>query len=143
MGLITSKEIRPVTPLLYTVDGGSTTPNNRYPSIPKDYDIRLLHKLIVSRRLAPFYRGTSEPTVGTDMDMDRSTDSVDCPICFLTYPANINYTRCCDQPICTECFLHIKPSSRTLHTTCPFCIESLFGVIYSWWNLLPVTSFFI
>ncbi|KAI7874805.1 hypothetical protein K492DRAFT_174109 [Lichtheimia hyalospora FSU 10163] len=59
-------------------------------------------------------------------------DAVECPICFLYYPANINHARCCDQPVCTECFLQIKrpvdtPSSPA---TCPFCMVDHFGVVY-------------
>lgn len=29
------------------------------------------------------------------------------------YPANINTSRCCDQPICTECFVQIKRAEAT------------------------------
>lgn len=32
----------------------------------------------------------------------------ECPICFLYYPKYLNLTRCCAQPICTECFVQIK-----------------------------------
>lgn len=32
----------------------------------------------------------------------------ECPICFLYYPKNLNISRCCQQPICTECFVQIK-----------------------------------
>lgn len=32
----------------------------------------------------------------------------ECPICFLYYPRNLNMTRCCSQPICTECFVQMK-----------------------------------
>ncbi|KAH8808538.1 hypothetical protein F5884DRAFT_374607 [Xylogone sp. PMI_703] len=35
-------------------------------------------------------------------------DAVECPICFLSYPPYLNKTRCCDQPICSECFVQIK-----------------------------------
>ncbi|KAI9934417.1 hypothetical protein ASPWEDRAFT_30799 [Aspergillus wentii DTO 134E9] len=35
-------------------------------------------------------------------------DSSECPICFLYYPPYLNHTRCCDQPICSECFVQIK-----------------------------------
>ncbi|KAI9262159.1 hypothetical protein BDA99DRAFT_537504 [Phascolomyces articulosus] len=57
---------------------------------------------------------------------------VECPICFLYYPSNINHSRCCDQPICTECFLQIKRPIETpsLPAACPFCMEDNFGVIY-------------
>ncbi|KAG6060882.1 hypothetical protein E4U17_003270 [Claviceps sp. LM77 group G4] len=35
-------------------------------------------------------------------------DASECPICFLSYPPYLNRTRCCDQPICSECFVQIK-----------------------------------
>ena len=35
-------------------------------------------------------------------------DASECPICFLYYPPYLNKTRCCDQPICSECFVQIK-----------------------------------
>jgi hypothetical protein len=35
-------------------------------------------------------------------------EQLDCPICFLGYPPYLNKTRCCDQPICSECFVQIK-----------------------------------
>ncbi|OOQ84610.1 Protein sip5 [Penicillium brasilianum] len=35
-------------------------------------------------------------------------DAIECPICFLYYPPYLNRTRCCDQPICSECFVQIK-----------------------------------
>ncbi|KAI8819256.1 uncharacterized protein EV422DRAFT_123028 [Fimicolochytrium jonesii] len=57
--------------------------------------------------------------------------AVECPICFLYYPSNINYSRCCDQPICTECFVQIKRSESTLEpAACPFCVETNFGILY-------------
>lgn len=34
--------------------------------------------------------------------------AIECPICFLFYPKYLNITRCCAQPICTECFVQIK-----------------------------------
>jgi len=55
----------------------------------------------------------------------------ECPICFLYYPANINFTRCCHQAICTECFLQIKRSETTLESAkCPYCVQPDFGVVY-------------
>ncbi|ODV90677.1 hypothetical protein CANCADRAFT_2407 [Tortispora caseinolytica NRRL Y-17796] len=35
-------------------------------------------------------------------------EPVECPICFLYYPPYVNFTRCCDQPICSECFVQMK-----------------------------------
>lgn len=64
-------------------------------------------------------------------------DAVECPICFLYYPANINHSRCCDQTICTECFVQIKriePTTTHLVSepaACPYCVQDNFGVVYS------------
>lgn len=89
--------------------------------------------------------------------------AVECPICFLVrapnltmrmakahaqnYPSNINTSRCCQQPICTECFVQIKRGEATLThlesepACCPFCVETDFGVIYERPNLpSPLTS---
>ncbi|KAI5123308.1 hypothetical protein M0805_009329 [Coniferiporia weirii] len=63
-------------------------------------------------------------------------DAVECPICFLYYPPNINHSRCCDQAICTECFVQIKRSEpTTTHlvsepAACPYCVQENFGVTY-------------
>ncbi|KAF9519928.1 hypothetical protein BS47DRAFT_1008038 [Hydnum rufescens UP504] len=63
--------------------------------------------------------------------------AVECPICFLYYPPNINRTRCCDHPICTECFVQIKRSEpTTTHIVsepacCPYCMQPNFGVTYA------------
>ncbi|KAI8081468.1 uncharacterized protein BX664DRAFT_285516 [Halteromyces radiatus] len=77
-----------------------------------------------------------EPSYADKMKAQKAmlyNDAVECPICFLYYPPNINYSRCCDQPICTECFIQIHrptddPSSPA---TCPFCLESNYGITYT------------
>ncbi|WVF72274.1 hypothetical protein IAT40_007086 [Kwoniella sp. CBS 6097] len=64
------------------------------------------------------------------------SNAVECPICFLNYPPNINTSRCCQQPVCTECFVQMKRSEATIThlesdpACCPFCMETDFGVIY-------------
>lgn len=83
-------------------------------------------------------------------------DATECPICFLYYPPYLNRTRCCDQPICSECFVQIKrpdphppEHGEANHdseggrsntgeyelvsepATCPFCVQPEFGVTYS------------
>lgn len=35
-------------------------------------------------------------------------NGAECPICFLYVPGPLNYSKCCQQPICTECFVQIK-----------------------------------
>ena len=82
-------------------------------------------------------------------------DALECPICFLYYPPYLNKTRCCDQPICSECFVQIKrpdphppehtdPTALVPHSTedtdpdelisepaaCPFCVQPEFGITY-------------
>lgn len=78
-------------------------------------------------------------------------NAVECPICFLYYPSNIATTRCCRQPICTECFVQIRrpnphapivhaddPNPPPEHTDalimesplCPYCNLPDFGIIY-------------
>ncbi|KAK3710872.1 SNF1-interacting protein [Vermiconidia calcicola] len=79
-------------------------------------------------------------------------DASECPICFLYYPPYLNKTRCCDQPICSECFVQIKrpdphppeheqpdqqrPPEEEAETlvsevaACPFCVTPEFGVSY-------------
>ncbi|KIJ69347.1 hypothetical protein HYDPIDRAFT_24190 [Hydnomerulius pinastri MD-312] len=63
--------------------------------------------------------------------------AVECPICFLYYPSNINHSRCCDQAICTECFVQIKRTEpTTTHivsepAACPYCVQENFGVVYT------------
>lgn len=77
---------------------------------------------------------------------------IECPICFLYYPENINYTKCCYQPICTECFVQIKRQNPNLFyhehlnqsdseflsqflisesVKCPYCALSEFAVFYN------------
>jgi hypothetical protein len=79
-------------------------------------------------------------------------DASECPICFLFYPPYLNKTRCCDQPICSECFVQIKrpdphpPEHHDEHgnpvepqedgqfvsepACCPFCKQPEFGITY-------------
>lgn len=82
----------------------------------------------------------------------------ECPICFLMYPPYLNHTRCCDQPICSECFVQIKRTDPHLPehhpngeardpneglsaeespnllisepSACPYCQMPEFGVTY-------------
>ncbi|RAL63464.1 hypothetical protein DID88_003884 [Monilinia fructigena] len=86
-------------------------------------------------------------------------DSVECTICFIWYPPYLNKTRCCDQNICSECFVQIKrpePHPPEHHDPsqpaatpdppqnpsesaewlvskpagCPYCTEADFGITY-------------
>ena len=80
-------------------------------------------------------------------------NAAECPICFMYYPPYLNKTRCCDQAICSECFVQIKrpdPHPPEHHgdaenpapepqeeiqlvsepAACPFCVQPEFGVTY-------------
>lgn len=45
---------------------------------------------------------------GQPIEVFLYKDASECPICFLYYPPYLNTTRCCEQPICSECFVQIK-----------------------------------
>lgn len=102
---------------------------------------------------------SADPYVnGQCMEAFLYKDATECPICFIYYPPYLNKTRCCDQPICSECFVQIKrpdphppehehndPSNPsppqaaaqenpdTLVSepaNCPYCQQPEFGVTY-------------
>lgn len=97
---------------------------------------------------------------GQPIEVNLYKDASECPICFLYYPPYLNRTRCCDQPICSECFVQIKrpdphapehaepdpnapepadgertePEEGQLvsePSACPFCVQPEFGVTYA------------
>ena len=161
-----------IPPPLEYVDGGQTNSIGKlYPGIP-DYDMNIVKKFIMERRLAPFFSplddvatvdsameaayaksaddndetSVSEVTEGLqnvkidgrtdgkEVDLIRSPDSdnpMECPICFMQYPPYFNYTKCCDQPICTECFIQIKrPESTFEPAPCPYCQTPNLSILY-------------
>ncbi|THZ29078.1 hypothetical protein D6C91_01656 [Aureobasidium pullulans] len=88
---------------------------------------------------------------GSPLEAVLYKDASECPICFMYYPPHLNKTRCCDQPICSECFVQIKrpdPHPPEHHdddgnpttdeegllvsepAACPFCVTPEFGVSY-------------
>ncbi len=114
------------------VDEGGLVPHDVYTG-PKDYDQHFVRQSIVDRRLAPFCKGTDDE----DDYADRKFNS-ECPICFLNYPSPLNFSRCCHQPICSECFVQMKRADPNSHNppsseprSCPFCVEPNFGVTYT------------
>ncbi|KAI7884731.1 uncharacterized protein EV154DRAFT_26521 [Mucor mucedo] len=141
------------------VDYGTWTPLGLYEE-NDECDLKLVRELISAKRLAPFYKGLSSPTQQCFHNEIITKDtrklvkpkdytafikkhektvfdniyfnSVECPLCFLFYPGNINYARCCDQPICTECFVQLKkaPADSTKQMACPYCMTLDFGIIY-------------
>lgn len=114
------------------VDGGALVPQGVY-SGAQDYNHSVVQKLIQIRKLAPFYTGLDDEEAYA-----KAPFNTECPICFLYYPSPLNHTRCCGQPICTECFVQIKRADPTTHNPpssepamCPFCQETDFGVVYN------------
>ncbi|EXJ83786.1 hypothetical protein A1O1_07413 [Capronia coronata CBS 617.96] len=97
---------------------------------------------------------------GQPIEVYLYKDATECPICFLYYPPYLNTTRCCEQPICSECFVQIKrpdphppeheqpepnaaPASDAESeaqeegllvseiATCPYCKTPDFGITYT------------
>ncbi|ORZ13074.1 hypothetical protein BCR42DRAFT_419117 [Absidia repens] len=142
MGSTTSKEDK-------MVDDGYSNTNGLYSNVVQDYDKKVVRKLITSRKLAPFYKGLDQidtPSEKTPVNEPSSSapttkqntnnksllyaNAVECPICFWYYPSNINFSKCCDQPLCTECFVQMKRTDPHLPACCPFCVQPNFGIIY-------------
>ena len=114
------------------VDEGGLVPNGVYTG-PQDYDQHFVRQNIVDRRLAPFCKGSDDEDEYADSKFNS-----ECPICFLYYPSPLNFSRCCHQPICTECFVQMKRADPTSTNppsseprSCPFCVEPNFGVTYT------------
>lgn len=113
------------------VAGGYVVPQGVYKKDPGG-DTGMIRKLILERKLAPFY-----PAVDDDTSFE-SAEASECPICFMNFPTALNYSRCCRQPICTECFVQIKRAPPNVSAdppshpaTCPFCVTENFGVIFA------------
>lgn len=103
-------------------------------------------------------RSTSKQASSRDLKLLLYKNVLECPICFLYYPKYLNYSRCCVQPICSECFVQIKrldPHFPHDHdddvetkakndpnllisepASCPYCATPNFGVTYN-----PPTTF--
>ncbi|KAG5421873.1 SIP5 [Candida metapsilosis] len=95
-------------------------------------------------------KGKSKQIPSRDLMLRLYRNPSECPICFLYYPKHLNVSRCCLQPICTECFVQIKrldphpphddPSNHQAgeqpHSlisepaSCPYCAMPEFGVTY-------------
>ncbi|KAH7020822.1 uncharacterized protein B0I36DRAFT_229393, partial [Microdochium trichocladiopsis] len=51
----------------------------------------------------------SDPFVnGQPIEVFLYKQGTECPLCLMYYPPFLNRTRCCDQLICSECFVQIK-----------------------------------
>lgn len=90
-----------------------------------------------------------------ELKYDLYAHGSECPICFLYIPGPLNYSTCCQQPICSECFVQIKRADphfpheevdptqpvkddsekdpnllTTEPANCPYCATTEFTVIY-------------
>ncbi|CCD26470.1 Sip5p NDAI_0H02970 [Naumovozyma dairenensis CBS 421] len=90
-----------------------------------------------------------------DLKYEVYRNGNECPICFLYFPEPLNYSKCCLQPICTECFVQIKRSEphfpheeidpmqpaesesekdpnllTSEPATCPYCATPDFSIMY-------------
>jgi hypothetical protein len=81
-----------------------------------------VRRWILDGKVAPRF-----PTIEVESTTDTSADS-ECPICCWYYIAN-NTTTCCGKPLCTECYLQVRPPRAQI--VCPFCNSSKFGVHYN------------
>lgn len=59
-----------------TVDGGFTFPTGEVYS-KTDSDLRVIRRLIIERKLAPFFKGRADA---------ENEYTIECPICFLVRP---------------------------------------------------------
>eukprot|EP01118_Nematostelium_gracile_P017512 TRINITY_DN7507_c0_g1_i1.p1 TRINITY_DN7507_c0_g1~~TRINITY_DN7507_c0_g1_i1.p1 ORF type:complete len:266 (-),score=59.41 TRINITY_DN7507_c0_g1_i1:28-825(-) len=85
-----------------------------------NWDPKVVKRLILHRRLAPFQKGEEEC---------ENEDYEECPICFLYYPGGLNRSTCCKKAICTECFLQIKKPNG--QASCPFCQRGSYTVQFT------------
>eukprot|EP01103_Thecamoeba_quadrilineata_P013680 TRINITY_DN3868_c0_g1_i1.p1 TRINITY_DN3868_c0_g1~~TRINITY_DN3868_c0_g1_i1.p1 ORF type:complete len:210 (-),score=41.13 TRINITY_DN3868_c0_g1_i1:88-717(-) len=100
-----------------TIEARHCVPLGLYPTTT--WDVKLLRKYILEKRLAPIYKG---------QDI-KSGDLEECPICFLSYPGGLNRTTCCKHSVCTECYIQVKKPNTT--PTCPFCNSNQLTVVFN------------
>lgn len=140
----------------------TSPPNSASPFKPKSKTLASLtssSKNVSTTEITPReVQLPKDPNVnGLALEAYLYRDSSECPICFLYYPPYLNKTRCCDQAICSECFVQIKrpdphppehhddPSNPNPPPTveeadpetlvsepacCPYCQQAEFGVTY-------------
>ncbi|CCE64044.1 hypothetical protein TPHA_0G02080 [Tetrapisispora phaffii CBS 4417] len=72
-----------------------------------------LEKKLYNKNILKKNNGTSkldQYLPSDELKLQLYRNGKECPICFLYYPNNLNCSKCCQQPICTECFVQIKRS---------------------------------
>ncbi|KAK0707604.1 hypothetical protein B0H67DRAFT_318535 [Lasiosphaeris hirsuta] len=132
----TNSPFKPRGKALAAVLGGSSRNGSTTEIVPREINLPI----------DPFVNG--QP-----LEVFLYKDAIECPICFLSYPPYLNHTRCCDQAICSECFVQIKrpdphfpeghnendPNHNPEESAgllvsepacCPYCTQPEFGVTY-------------
>lgn len=113
-----SSRTRQVSPRISEKDVFVPPTNKIYKN--REWDVKLVRKLIFARALAPSFDGQ------VDLVTD---DQEECPICLLCYTGGLNRATCCHKGMCTECFLQINPRITVSPTLkCPFCSRPNFAV---------------
>lgn len=80
-----------------------------------------VQQLIEKKMLAPLESGKDE---------SKDSSKEDCPICFGFYTF-LNYTACCNKPICTHCFVTMhKLRRRGTTSVCPFCNAEPMEIVF-------------
>ncbi|CAN0486010.1 unnamed protein product, partial [Ectocarpus sp. 12 AP-2014] len=64
---------------------------------------------------------------GGQRAQEQQQQTEECPICFMHYHG-VNRTTCCAKPLCTECYLQVRPPRSSV--VCPFCNCTKFSVEY-------------
>ncbi|EGZ16241.1 hypothetical protein PHYSODRAFT_354883, partial [Phytophthora sojae] len=95
-----------------------TQPTGLYPSCP--WELKAARRLIVERKIAPRFPGR---------EAKEGCFALECPICFMFYPGSLNMSSCCNKPICSECYLQIRPPQKSI--CCPFCNQEAFTIRYT------------
>jgi hypothetical protein len=85
-----------------------------------DWEDRTLRKLILSKKLSPFFPPPES----------KSEDNEECPICLMCYAGGLNRSACCQQSICSECYLQVRKNPRDYHAECPFCKTRPYNITY-------------
>ncbi|TYZ63365.1 hypothetical protein PybrP1_000649 [[Pythium] brassicae (nom. inval.)] len=106
-----------------------TQPTGLYPSCP--WELKAARRLILEKKIAPRFPGCEAKESGFTQE---------CPICFMYYPGNLNVSTCCKKPICSECYLQIKPPKKVI--SCPYCNRETFGIKYSAPAVIELSSIY-
>ncbi|KAH8649359.1 hypothetical protein BX600DRAFT_517725 [Xylariales sp. PMI_506] len=153
---------------------GSALPSPTSPAPPRGSSSLKPHKKALAAALSISSRNNSQQDIapreislphdpfvnGQPLEVFLYKDGIECPICCMYYPRYLNKTRCCDQFICSECFVQIKrpdPHLPEHHgdsqqngtqtpdgnaeeqnseelimepACCPYCTQTEFGITY-------------